>query len=350
LTGATGYLGRFVLCELLKQTNAVIYCLVRAQTPEAGFERIKQTLINCGLWQDRYANQIIAVAGDLKKTHFGLTDPDYQSLSEHTQKIIHCGASVNLIYPYSAVKPTIVNGTEVILQLASTGTIKSVHYVSSNGIYPNLASYFTENQSIDGLIDHLHNGYSQAKWVAESMIWQAHTQGIPTTVYRPGNLGPHSELALLNQQDFNYLMLQAGMQTAYLPASFTLETTPVDWIAHSIVAISNHDPGQGQAYNMHQPNAISGAQLVEFLRQYTGDNIQSCDYHQWLALLPRQSQIGHLLDLHHDELLNPQPTIDQKQFEAMVSQFQLPHALTADVLEHFINLCQWQNHEVTTYD
>lgn len=350
LTGATGLLGRFVLNELLTHTNAVIYCLVRAQTPEQGFDRIKHTLSKCGLWHDRHAKRIIAVAGDLTQNQLGLANADYESLSQHTESIIHCGASVNLIYPYRALKPTIVSGTEAIVKLAATNTLKPLHFVSSNGIYPNLTRHFYEQQSIDEHIGHLKNGYSQAKWVAEKMVWQAHAQGVPVTVYRPGNLGPHSESAIFNQQDFNYLMLQASMQTGYLPESFTLEMTPVDWIARAITAIANHEYCQGKAYNMHQPNAITGSQLAKSIRQLTGDNIQACDYPQWRALLPSRSQIGHLLDIHQDELLNPQPTIDQKQFKDMVRELRLSHDLTSAALEQFINLCRSQTQEVTTHD
>ena len=50
LTGATGFLGAFVLRELLDRTRAHVHCLVRAATMEDGKARLRQTLQSYSLW------------------------------------------------------------------------------------------------------------------------------------------------------------------------------------------------------------------------------------------------------------------------------------------------------------
>lgn len=59
LTGGTGFLGVFLLYELLEQTNANIYCLVRASTKIDGKQRLQQSLKINRLWKDNYENRII---------------------------------------------------------------------------------------------------------------------------------------------------------------------------------------------------------------------------------------------------------------------------------------------------
>jgi hypothetical protein len=45
LTGATGFIGRFFLWDLLQQnTDLVVHCIVRADNAKHGFERIRAAL------------------------------------------------------------------------------------------------------------------------------------------------------------------------------------------------------------------------------------------------------------------------------------------------------------------
>ena len=68
LTGGTGFLGAFILVELLKAfPTAVVRCLVRAKSNSEGHKRIETNLRNNKLWSDAYTSRIIPVAGDLGK-------------------------------------------------------------------------------------------------------------------------------------------------------------------------------------------------------------------------------------------------------------------------------------------
>jgi FlaA1/EpsC-like NDP-sugar epimerase len=59
LTGATGFLGAHLLDELLRQTTANIYCLVRSSDTQFGQERLKKALQFYSLWQETYCCRII---------------------------------------------------------------------------------------------------------------------------------------------------------------------------------------------------------------------------------------------------------------------------------------------------
>ena len=81
LTGATGFLGAFLLDELLQQTSAKIYCLVRAANPESGKERIKRNLENYLLWKEEVSDRLVAVHGDLSRPHLGLSSEQFASFA-----------------------------------------------------------------------------------------------------------------------------------------------------------------------------------------------------------------------------------------------------------------------------
>ena len=61
LTGATGFLGAFLLRDLLRDTEATIHCLVRANNAEDGLRRLRQNLQTYELWDESFAARIVVV-------------------------------------------------------------------------------------------------------------------------------------------------------------------------------------------------------------------------------------------------------------------------------------------------
>lgn len=137
LTGGTGFLGAFLLVELLKRfPTAVVRCLVRADSNSAGHTRIETNLKNNKLWQESYTSRIIPVVGDLAKPRLGLSDDEFTELGQVSDLIIHNGALVHWVYPYSQMKAINVTSTIECLRLGTIGpTLAPVHFVSSTSVF-----------------------------------------------------------------------------------------------------------------------------------------------------------------------------------------------------------------------
>src|SRR6185369_16546869 len=166
LTGATGFLGAFLLRELLDRTTAEVHCLVRAKSVEAGRVRLRQTLQTYSLWHDGLEGRIVPVPGDLGEPRLGVSAAVSADLAATIDVIYHSGAFVNWILPYERLKPANVVGTEEILRLATRVRIKPVHFVSSLGVFP-LLSRSGEVTVIreEDTLDHngsLYGGYMQS--------------------------------------------------------------------------------------------------------------------------------------------------------------------------------------------
>jgi acyl carrier protein len=131
LTGATGFLGSFLLYELLQQTQADIYCLVRAETIDSGKKKILSSLKSYLLWDESFSQRIIPAIGDLSKPLLGLSKTLFQQLAGQVDVIYHNGALVNSTYPYSVLKASNVLGTQEVLRLASLVRVKPVHFTST---------------------------------------------------------------------------------------------------------------------------------------------------------------------------------------------------------------------------
>src|SRR5579885_1896739 len=169
LTGATGFLGAHLLFELLQQTRATIYCLVRADSMEQGRRRLYRQLNAYQLWQETIdASRIVPVPGDLGSPLFGLSVQEFYQLAGQVQMIYHNGASVNIVAPYPVLRDANVLGTQEVLRLACTASLKPVHYVSTISV---LATSDTDEEtligeqvSLDAQREYMMTGYAQSKW------------------------------------------------------------------------------------------------------------------------------------------------------------------------------------------
>ena len=138
ITGTTGFLGAFLLRQLIDTTPETVelHCLVRTKNGASPLERIIDNLIYYGLWDTGVTDRVVALNGDLSQPQLGVTENEWENLAESANMIFHCASLVNYAYPYEIIKPHTVGGTQEILRLASLNTIKPVFYVSTNGIFP----------------------------------------------------------------------------------------------------------------------------------------------------------------------------------------------------------------------
>lgn len=363
LTGATGFLGPFLLAELLSQTNAQIYCLVRANDTNQGYAKIRQQLEYYQRWQPAFAERITVVLGDLGQAQLGIAEAEWQMLAQTIDSIYHNGALVNFAFPYQALKPSNVQATQAILSLASQTNVKAVHFSSTTSVFaaasePDTVRYEAE---LPPTPVGLNGGYGQSKWVAEQLLLQARERGIPVNSYRPGRIAWDTQTGLWNSNDSLYRLIQGCLQLGSAPIVERLvEITPVDYVAQAMVALSLQPIGRGQAYHLLNPDFIPWNQLITWIKEL-GYPIQQIEHDQWLAQLQAlvQAQPNHSLqpllalapaeaaetnsyDQHYDQTNSQaglaqttiqQPIVDRallQQFLAQLSQQDpsVPAALT----------------------
>jgi amino acid adenylation domain-containing protein/thioester reductase-like protein len=291
VTGATGFLGAFVLEELLRTTadQVEVYCLVRAQSGESaeGRERIVRNLRQYRLWTPRYAQRLVPVVGDLGQPYLGLLPERFQEYAEKIDFIFHCGALVNYVYPYAILKPAMVNGTHEVLRLACTTVAKPMHYISTNGIFPGGdPTPYLENADIDGFADRLEGGYGPAKWVAEKLVWEAVSRGLPVCLYRPGNIGHHTATGAVNPNDFQFMIMEASKQLHRAPDTdaWRFEMTPVDFLVQAIGRFAQDPAHFGQVYNVVQAEPTPARFVFDLLRD-RGEVTDYVSADQWKVLL-----------------------------------------------------------------
>jgi thioester reductase-like protein len=291
LTGATGYLGAFLLGELLQSTAADVHCLVRADNEAHARHRIRSCLENYAVWDDRFATQIVPLAGDVAKPNLGLSPSAFDALAERCDTIFHSAATVNFVFPYRALKAANVSGTREILRLSSARRPMRVHFVSTIGIFLSPDYRGSTVYEDDPLAEPraLANGYSQSKWVGEQLMKLAAERGIPVTVYRPGFVGWHSRTGVFNEKDFVSSMMSACFLLGKAPqVTMTLDVTPVDYVARAMTFLAQGAESVGKTYHLNNPFPWSWVDLVEMCRAHDV-TLDFTTYEAWRDELQRRT-------------------------------------------------------------
>ena len=291
LTGATGFLGAYLLRELLAETEADIYCLVRAGRCE-GLTRIRRNLERYDLWNASLASRIHAVSGDLSQPNLGLAAGEYAVVCERVDTIYHAAADVNWVVPYVALREVNVFGTRELIRLACRQRPKTFHFISTLSVCyaVNGPAIVCEDDDMLPIVDRLPLGYAQSKCVAESLVRQAGARGLTVRIHRPALIAGNSITGISNLDDLIAALLKGCIQMGAAPdLDWTLDAPPVDHVARAIV----HLPGQSESrlWSSHLSNRHPRhwRECVLWMNLF-GYPVALVPYDAWLDRLARDAQ------------------------------------------------------------
>ncbi|HYO54690.1 non-ribosomal peptide synthetase [Archangium sp.] len=344
LTGATGFLGTFLLGELLAKTRATVHCLVRASGPDAGRERLHAALVDKGLWEESWSARIVPVVGDLSRPRLGLTEEDFDALARCLQVILHNGAGVNMALPYARLRVPNVLGTQEVLRLASRGESVPVHFVSTLAVF--------DGQPPSGDL-HLEDtrpaletlpvmGYARSKGVAEALVSSAQERGLPVSIYRPATIIGHRQTGASHETDFLTILLRACIEARCMPGMDTLlHLVPVDFVSAAIVELAVRQAVTGGRFHLTPFRPTPLRTLTGWLRSF-GFVLSELPYEEWRAVLRERAlrspedPLGALLSLLPETWEPPllQPRFDQRRTRAQLADTNVRGAEVDEELFH----------------
>lgn len=289
ITGVTGFLGAFLLAELLEQTQAEIYCLVRASDQDSGAKKIEKNLNNYGLWVAKHRPRIKPILGDLSKPKLGIEATVFDDLTKEIDTIYHNGASISLIHPYSVLRAANVEGTEELLRMAAKHRIKPFHFISTLDVFQTSEGFssnpITESDFLNPFEAVKFDGYTKSKWVSEKMVWSAQSSGLPVCVYRPAMISGHSQTGICNTNDLMNRLIKGFVQLGVAPESgMAVNIAPVDYFSRGVVHLSLQEKSLNKGFNFINPNPVSMENFVEAINN-CGYAVQLVDHDTWRKIL-----------------------------------------------------------------
>jgi fatty acid CoA ligase FadD9 len=384
LTGANGYLGRF-LClkwlERLAPTGGTLICIVRGADPAAARQRIEAAIDSgdtelSAHFRALAANQLTVVAGDLGAAGLGVDISTWHRLAESVDLIVHAAAMVNHVLPYGQLFGPNVVGTAEIIKLAISKRLKPITYISTvaaarlpSGGFLGEDVDVREASASRPLDTSYASGYATSKWAAEVLLRDAHDRfGLPVAVFRSDMVLAHSHYSgQVNATDIFARLILSVVVTGIAPRSFYrldadgnpqrahYDGLPADFTAEVITALGGYSADDYRTYNVvnSYDDGISLDTFVDWLIA-AGHKINRIDdYDHWLACfgaamrsLPESQQKNSLLPLlsAYARPADPRPGIlvPTEKFRAAVRSAvnvnanDVPH-LTRALIEKYVS-------------
>jgi len=287
VTGASGFLGAYLVAELLGLRDVEVTCLVRARDDEDALRRVVANLGKHGLVLNGATPRLHAVAGNLDRPRFGWEEARYREFARRVEAVYHSAANVDWSLPYGRLKPANVDATIEVLRFACQGKDKPVHHISTMWVFP-LGKGGDPEYPID-LETHLpraeglETGYNRSKWVAERLVAAARDRGLPVTIHRMDFITAATKNGAFKMTDLVPRLVRDAINLGILPSDdVRLDLVAVDTLAKMIVTLSRSAKAEGKAFHLLNHERLSFSSLTQMLTE-AGYPIRRIAYDEWKA-------------------------------------------------------------------
>ncbi|MEV4231019.1 thioester reductase domain-containing protein [Streptomyces bobili] len=280
LTGATGFLGSHMLLDLLRHSDAHVYCLVRGADEEAATARLAEQLRTYRLpWNAEVRRRVTVLPGDIRRPRLGLSDELWHTLAHELDSVVGVAAAVDFLRGYQSLRASNVLGTLTLAELAATGRPKPLHHISSIAVFNEVGISSMGEDDPFAHVDRLVAGYDQSKWAAEAALRRARDHGLIVSALRPGGIGGHTKTGAYNPQDLSSGLISAFGRFRTVPAFRYLNAAPVDWVSRVAVAVVCEPDAWGFDYNLTGvPNTLDD--VVRDMA-FGGMHVRVEDWDEW---------------------------------------------------------------------
>lgn len=310
LTGANGFLGRFLCLEWLERmagTDGRVACICRGKDREDAANRLREAFDSgdkelLARFDELARDHLDVFAGDLGQKWLGLDQETWDTLAARADLIVHSAALVNHRLPYRQLFQPNVVGTSEIIGLALTGRRKRIINISTIAAARSASGDLISEQSdIRAAIpkwqlggeDDYAQGYAASKWAAEALLRDAAERfGIPVVNFRSNMILAHRVFrGQLNVPDIFTRWVISLVLTGVAPASFYAgsathahyEGLPVDFVARAVVGIGEEFREGFHTFHAVNPHddGISLDSFVDWIAA-AGHSIQRlADFADW---------------------------------------------------------------------
>ncbi|MBX9941191.1 MAG: AMP-binding protein [Candidatus Obscuribacterales bacterium] len=289
ITGAAGFLGTYLLAELLSRGDSKFVAVVRAKDKD---EATNKLLRNAERYSAKFgalfseaikSGKLAVLLGDIEEERLGLDESTYWALCQNTGRVIHLAAQVNMAASRQELINANVIGTLNIARLAAATPSKELHYCSTLSVFVatdrNRGNLLESDDLSSETI--VYGGYAQTKWLAEVILRKlAASQGpaytppaqeklgqaskpknkLDLTVYRLGLITGDQKQAIAPSNDFLGLFIKglylSGIgeeHTGDAADAISMDISPVDYVATTMAELMEHDQEEWTEKSL-QPN------------------------------------------------------------------------------------------------
>ncbi|HXX85530.1 MAG TPA: SDR family oxidoreductase [Casimicrobiaceae bacterium] len=249
VTGGTGFIGRFLVENLLKRGEPV-YLLVRKGSQK------KLTALREALGADE--TRLIGVMGDLAKPNLGIAAPELSRLKGKITHVFHLAAVYDINAGAEAQELANIDGTRHAVGLAEAVNAGCFHHVSSIAAAGLYEGTFREDMFEEA--EELDHPYFRTKHVSEGIVRTECKR--PWRIYRPSMVVGHSKTGFIDKIDgpyyfFKLIQRMRKMLPSWVPTigieGGRLNIVPVDFVADAIDHLAHKKGLDRRCFHLTDP-------------------------------------------------------------------------------------------------
>ncbi|MCW2813216.1 MAG: family oxidoreductase [Nocardioides sp.] len=265
VTGATGFIGRHLVQELVDHREGDVFVLCRA----GSMGRLETLMRRWG------SDRVVPVVGDLSEPGLGV---DEAWVAEHRGDIdhfFHLAAIYDMTADDATNEVMNVGGTRGAVELAGDLEAGRFHQVSSVAAAGEHRGRFDETMFDEG--QHLPSPYHRTKYESERIVREE--SAVPWRVYRPSIVVGHSETGAMDKVDGPYYFFPVmKMLRDRLPSWLPMvgvdlgqtNVVPVDYVAKAMDHLA-HLPGRdGEAFHLVNPEPQPTVEMINLFCKAAG--------------------------------------------------------------------------------
>jgi len=262
VTGATGFIGRFLVDRLAAHEDAKVYILVRESSQEK-FDALVERVGENG-------DRLIPVYGDI--TTPGLIDPaEAKKLKGKIDHFFHLAAVYDMNMDDTTADRVNTEGTRNVVEFVNElGGKVRLHHMSSVAVAGGeFHGKFTEDMFDEG--QPVKHPYYRTKFQSEKIVREE--SRVPFRVYRPGAVVGSSQTGEIDKIDGPYYFFKAIQKISYrLPKWVPLlgieggrvPIVPVDYVASAMDAIAHKDGHDGECFCLIQSHSPTVGEMLGY--------------------------------------------------------------------------------------
>lgn len=312
LTGATGFLGAHVIPNLLQQTTAQIFCLVRPRPELSAHDRLWKKLKKNTEIREKDYDRIVVLSGDITMDDLGLSD----SFDKRIDEFWHCAAALHFdLHREKKTMQVNYEGTRNVLKFMKTRKIPLINFISTAYVSGQASGSIEEDINEHFLPP--HNPYERSKRLCETEIIKAHREdGIAYRIIRPAIIVGDSSSLVADSESGLYAYLSILLRLkdnleSKMPEYFTFNPLKilikegatvnlicVDHVASLLIKICVNESTVNRVFHLTNPHPVPIERFCRTVGEALGISVSVVHDENELSI------IDHFLRME-EEVFNP---------------------------------------------
>ncbi len=280
VTGGSGFLGSFVVRDLLASGFEDVTVLMRGRNSEEALVRLR------ALWWERpelsgeLGGRIQVVCGDICEERLGLPAADYEALAARVTHIVHAAAEIGVNETARRFGEVNVEGTMNALLFADAalraGALERIVHVSTAYVAGTREGIVREDELVETGFNSL---YEQSKFGAEQLVRDASVR-IPASIVRPAQIVGDSVSGFVSTFNTLYyplkLYLKGQLPVVPVSADQRINMVPVDYVSRMVVRVLLNPQATGKTFHAVVPadEQPTAAEMIGAVRDWARRNLQ----------------------------------------------------------------------------